>query len=61
MDKTRQLAARQGYVETHFGRRLYLPEISSSNGMRDKLQREQQLMPNARHCRGHHQAGNDFS
>ena len=34
MDKTRQLAARQGYVETHFGRRLYLPEINSSNGMR---------------------------
>ena len=34
MDKTRQLATRQGYVETHFGRRLYLPEINSSNGMR---------------------------
>ncbi len=34
MDRTRQVAAEQGYVETLFGRRLYLPEINSSNGMR---------------------------
>ncbi len=34
MDKTRELAAQQGYVETLFGRRLYLPEINSKNGMR---------------------------
>ena len=27
-------AADKGYVETLFGRRLYLPEINSSNGMR---------------------------
>lgn len=34
MDNTRAVAAKQGYVETLFGRRLYLPEINASNGMR---------------------------
>ena len=34
MDKTRELAADQGYVETIFGRRLYLPEIRASNFQR---------------------------
>jgi len=34
MDDTRALAAEQGFVETVFGRRLYLPEINASNGMR---------------------------
>jgi DNA polymerase I len=34
MDKTRELAHEQGYVETVFGRRLYLPEINSRNGQR---------------------------
>ena len=34
MDETRKLAHEQGYVETVFGRRLYLPEINSGNGMR---------------------------
>jgi len=34
MDNTREQAAKQGYVETLFGRRLYLPEINSKNGMR---------------------------
>jgi DNA polymerase-1 len=34
MDSTRQLAKSQGYVETVFGRRLYLPEINSPNGPR---------------------------
>jgi len=34
MDHTRQVAKRQGYVETVFGRRLYLPEINSPNGPR---------------------------
>jgi len=34
MDDTRQLAKAQGYVETVFGRRLYLPEINSPNGSR---------------------------
>ncbi len=34
MDNTRALAKTQGYVETVFGRRLYLPEINSPNGPR---------------------------
>jgi len=34
MDDTRLQAKEQGYVETVFGRRLWLPEINSSNGMR---------------------------
>jgi DNA polymerase-1 len=31
MDSTRERAKRDGYVETVYGRRLYLPEINSSN------------------------------
>ena len=31
MDETRQLAAKQGYVETVFGRRLYLSDIRARN------------------------------
>jgi DNA polymerase-1 len=34
MADTRVLAKEKGYVETIFGRRLWLPEINSSNGMR---------------------------
>ncbi len=34
MDETREQAKRQGYVQTVFGRRLYLPEINSPNGPR---------------------------
>lgn len=34
MDETKAFAHEHGYVETLFGRRLYLPEINSSNGMR---------------------------
>jgi DNA polymerase-1 len=34
MDKTRELAHQQGFVETIFGRRLYLPEINSRNAQR---------------------------
>lgn len=33
MEETRQLAAQQGYVETLSGRRLYLPKITSTNGI----------------------------
>jgi DNA polymerase-1 len=33
MENTRLLASEQGYVETLFGRRLYLPDIRASNGM----------------------------
>jgi DNA polymerase-1 len=36
MDTTRQSAHAQGYVETLSGRRLYLPEINSSQMMRQK-------------------------
>jgi DNA polymerase I len=34
MDRTRVQAHEQGYVETVFGRRLYLPEINASNQAR---------------------------
>ena len=34
MDKTREQAREKGYVETVFGRRLYLPEINARNGQR---------------------------
>jgi len=34
MDDTRELARKQGYVETVFGRRLHLPEINARNGQR---------------------------
>ena len=34
MNNIRHTAAEQGYVETAFGRRLYLPEINARNGMR---------------------------
>ncbi|OIQ68689.1 DNA polymerase I [mine drainage metagenome] len=34
MQHTRDAAHRQGYVETLFGRRLWVPEINSPNGMR---------------------------
>jgi DNA polymerase I len=34
MDETRLAAKSKGYVETVFGRRLYLPEINSPNGPR---------------------------
>ena len=34
MDETKLTAKAQGYVETVFGRRLYLPEINSPNGPR---------------------------
>ncbi|GLO59536.1 DNA polymerase I [Vibrio sp. MACH09] len=36
MEETRTQASEQGYVETLFGRRLYLPEIKSRNAMRRK-------------------------
>ena len=36
MEKTRTLAHQQGYVETLFGRRLYLPDINARNMMQRK-------------------------
>jgi DNA polymerase-1 len=34
MQRTRELARRQGYVETVFGRRLWLPDINAGGGPR---------------------------
>jgi DNA polymerase-1 len=34
MQNTREEAKSKGYVETYFGRRLWVPEINSSNGIR---------------------------
>lgn len=34
MNDTRETAKQKGYVETYFGRRLWVPEINSANGMR---------------------------
>ncbi|MDH4284424.1 MAG: DNA polymerase I [Gallionellaceae bacterium] len=34
MESTREQARQQGFVETVFGRRLWLPEINGANGMR---------------------------
>ncbi len=34
MQNTREEAKQKGYVETYFGRRLWVPEINSANGMR---------------------------
>ncbi|MDP2556407.1 DNA polymerase I [Photobacterium damselae subsp. piscicida] len=36
METTRTVASEQGYVDTLFGRRLYLPDIKSRNGLRRK-------------------------
>ncbi len=36
MEDTRQQASEQGYVETLYGRRLFLPDINAKNGMRKK-------------------------
>ena len=33
MDETKAKAAKQGYVKTLYGRRLYLPDINASNGI----------------------------
>jgi len=40
MERTREQASQQGYIETLFGRRLYLPEINSKNqGLRKGAER----------------------
>ena len=36
MDATREIAHQQGFVETLFGRRLYLPEINATNKIRQQ-------------------------
>ena len=40
MEESKQFAREHGYVETFFGRRLWLPEISSSNGLRKSRSRK---------------------
>jgi len=34
MQNTREIAKQKGYVETYFGRKLWVPEINSANGQR---------------------------
>ena len=36
MDKTKEKAREYGHIETLYGRRLYLPDINSKNGLRRK-------------------------
>lgn len=48
MEETRQQAAEQGFVETLFGRRLYLPDIRSKMAACAKLQN---APPSTRRCR----------
>ncbi len=48
MERTRAQAKEQGYVETLDGRRLYLPDIKSSNGARRAAANVQPL---TRQCR----------
>ncbi len=50
MQRTKELAAAQGYVETVLGRRLYLPGIHSKNGNeRAGAERAAINAPHARH------------
>ena len=44
MDKTKEQAREQGYVETIFGRRLHVPDINSKNMQRRQYAEGQQLM-----------------
>ena len=56
MDNTREQAKEQGYVETIFGRRLYLPDIRSRNvGRRQHAERTAINAPMQGRCRRHHQ------
>ena len=43
MDETKKLAAAQGYVETLFGRRVYLPDINGGNGPRKSAAERQAI------------------
>ncbi len=43
MDETKQAAREQGYVETLFGRRVYLPEINGGNGPRKSAAERQAI------------------
>ena len=48
MERTRQQADAQGYVETLFGRRLYLPDIRSRNAGLRKAAHGRPSTPHAR-------------
>ena len=52
MDETVELAHSQGYVETVFGRRLYLPEI---NGGTARARRRQSAQRSTHLCRARQQ------
>ncbi len=55
MNDIQEKAKQQGYVETLLGRRLYLPELKSSNGMRRKAA-ERVAINAPMHCRRYYQA-----
>ena len=60
MDETQALADEKGYVETLFGRRLYLPDIHAGNGMlRKAAQRTGDQCAYARHSRRYYQKSDD--
>ena len=54
MHDIREKAKAQGYVETLFGRRLYLPDINSSNGMRRKAAERVAINAPSKVCRRHY-------
>ena len=56
MERTRQQAREQGYVETVFGRRLYLPYIASQPGPTRRRRARCDQRADAGHRRRHHQA-----
>lgn len=56
MERVVEEAKKNGYVETLFGRRRYLPELASSNfNMRAFGERVARNMPDSGHGGGHHQ------
>jgi DNA polymerase-1 len=59
MDETRLQAKARGYVETVFGRRLWLPEINSPNGPRRQGAERAAINAHAGHRCRPHQAGHD--
>ena len=54
MESTRKHAHQLGYVETLFGRRLYLPEINTRNIMRKSRRARRNQRAHARHSSRYH-------
>ena len=52
MEKSKEIARKQGYVTTLFGRRRYLPDINSANSVVRQC-------PHSGHCCRHHQGSDD--